>query len=205
MAAEVHAPVKHDEFADPDLHRFTVETYHHMIDGGILTEDDRVELLNGVIVAMNPIGAKHAVIVTLTEDALNGLLPKGWHIRVQQPMTLATSEPEPDLAIVQGEARDYFERHPNASDLGLLIEVSDRSLEFERLQKAVIYAAAGIPEYWIINLVDEAIEVYRNPKSGGESNPATYESRQVFSKDDQLTLVLDGITIGELPSAELLP
>ncbi|HUY91490.1 MAG TPA: Uma2 family endonuclease, partial [Pirellulales bacterium] len=144
-------------------YRFTVDQYHEMIDAGILGENERIELLEGGILHMSPRGPRHVFAVQELAARLAPLLPADWHLRSQDPLTLAESEPEPDLAIVRGARRAYAARHPVAGEVGLVVEVADSSLEFDRSVKQRIYAAAGIPEYWIVNLDQRSIEVYREP------------------------------------------
>ena len=135
-----------------------------MIQAGILGEDDNVELLEGWIVpkmARNP--AHDAMISMIMIDVLPPRLPKGWFCRGQSAITTTDSEPEPDIAVVRGTPRDYLARHPGPADMVLVIEVAESSLPRDRSHKGRIYAAASVPVYWIINLVDPQVEVYTDP------------------------------------------
>jgi Uma2 family endonuclease len=174
-----------------------------MIETGILGEDDRVELLDGWIIEMSPIGPPHATCVGLIAAALQNILPSGWFLRLQDPITLATSEPEPDLAIVRGNLRDYSDRHPGGDDIGLMIEVADASLQFDRLQKRAQYAMAGIVQYWIVNLVDRCVELHRGPAPGDRG--IDYRDRQVITADGTVELILDGQSVGSIAVADILP
>lgn len=145
-----------------------------MAEAGILHEDDRIELIEGKIVEMAPIGSRHAFCL----DRLNRLFQLNMRageglIRVQNPIRLSDeTEPEPDLAVatlVHGEER-YAEAHPSSADVLLVVEVADSSLVYDRRTKVPLYAAAGIPEYWLIDLVGNRIEVYRNPLAGSFSD-----------------------------------
>ena len=186
-------------------HRFTVDKYQQMIESGILTEDDRVQLLAGVIIEMTPIGPRHRVTVTKLNELLYRVLPTGWHLACQQPIALSDSEPEPDLSIVRGEILEYQDRIPAGSDVGLVIEVADRSLELDRTQKKAIYATAGIPEYWIVNLNEKTVEVYRDSKPAEADQPARYETKQVLTSAESLTLQLGSESLGKLKVADFLP
>ena len=143
----------------PMPRRFSVEEYHRMIEAEILSENDRVQLVDGWIIEMPPIGPEHCTSTSLVGTALDDALPDGWIVRRQDPITLATGEPEPDVVVARGTVRDYARRHPTSVDIALLVEVSDATLNFDRVEKLSTYAAAGIVEYWIVNLVDRQIEV----------------------------------------------
>ena len=187
----------------PAPHRFTVERYHEMIEKGILTKNDRVELIEGQILEKSPIGGPHSYTVEELYDVLKAMLPPGWKISSQRPVTLPESEPQPDLSIVRGTNADYKNRHATPSEIALLIEVPDSSLATDRLLKSRVYAVAGVPEYWIVNLAEQQIEVHRQPRV----NPtgAGYESRQVFSAFEKVPFALGGQTIGEIAVARILP
>src|SRR5438270_1483781 len=146
------------------VRRFTVEEYHQMIQAGVLGEDDDVELLEGWIVPKMPRNPPHDTMISIVmDDVLTRRLPGGYHCRGQSAITTAESEPEPDIAVVRGPKRDYLTRHPGPVDMVLVVEVSDSSLPRDRTIKVRIYAAAAVPVYWIINLVDQQVEVYTDP------------------------------------------
>jgi len=196
---EIPAAVLPLATAAPCLRRFTVDQYHRMIETGILSVNDRVELVDGWIVEMSPIGPAHATCVQLILEALQERLPQGWFVRVQDPITLETGEPQPDLAVVRGAVRDYSERHPSEEEVGLVIEVADASLYFDRLQKQSQYAGVGIAQYWILNLVNRCLELHRSPVTGG------YADREVIGADGKVTLALAGQHVGEFKVADFLP
>ena len=181
----------------------TVDQYHELINIGHLGEKDNLELIEGYLVQKMSRNPPHDGTIDLVRAALLGLIPPGWWMRVQQGATLPDSEPEPDVAVVRGNARSYLTRHPGPADFGMVIEVSDSSLAFDREDKARIYARAGLPVYWIVNLVDRQIEVYEQP-SGPTSDP-TYGSNHVYKPGDSVLLVLDGNTLGTIPVSDLLP
>lgn len=143
------------------LWRLTRARYDQMVDAGILGEDDRVELLDGLLVAREPQGGRHAMTVGLVRAALERAFGKRHHIREEKPVALDDlSEPEPDVVVVRGRLRDYHE-HPSAPVL--IVEVAESSLRHDRLRKGALYARAGIADYWVVNLIDEVLEVYREP------------------------------------------
>jgi Uma2 family endonuclease len=185
------------------VRRFTVDEYHQMIQAGILGEDDNVELLEGWIVPKMPRNPPHDAIVSIVTDILPPLLPKGWFRRVQSAITTTASEPEPDISVIRGSHRDYFGHHPGPADMALVIEVSDSSLLRDRSLKGRIYAAASVPVYWIINLVDNLVEVYTDP-TGPDPAPA-YRTRHDYRIGDLVPFIIDGRDLGPIPAQELLP
>jgi len=185
------------------LHRFTVKQYHKMIADGVLTEDDRVELLDGFLVEKMPHDPLHDGTVQLVEAAVSTLLPNGWCVRVQSAITLSGSEPEPDLALVRGNKRSYLANHPTRASFGIVIEVSNTTLDSDRVDKGAIYAEAGLPEYWIVNVVDMQIEVFQQP-SGPATTPQ-YAVAQIYRRGDNVPFALDGQQLGSIPVNDLLP
>jgi Uma2 family endonuclease len=162
---------------------FTPERYFALVDEGVLRPDDRVELLEGVIVAMAPQGPTHASIVTVVARLLGGLVGSEVAVRPQSPFLAGRSVPEPDVALVPGREMDYVGRHPDAAYL--VVEIAESSLPQDRLTKAVIYAEAGIPEYWIVNLRDRVVEVLREP----DRRLRLYASRRVVHPGEEIRLV----------------
>ena len=183
--------------------RLRVEQYHAMIQAGILTEDDPVELLEGWLVTKMPKNPRHRVATQLTREALAQVLPSGWHVDAQEPITTADSEPEPDVVVVQGNRREYVDRHPGPQDIALVIEVADSSLQRDRSSKKRLYAAAAITEYWIINLIANQVEVYIEPSGAGTQ--ADYRHSRSYALSDAVSVVLEGREVGSLPVQDLLP
>lgn len=147
--------------------RFSVHEYHRMAEVGILSEDDRVELIEGEIVKMSPIGSRHAACVGRLNRLLQRLVRLDAIVRVQDPIRLDVySEPEPDVALVKTRDDFYSREHPGPGDVLLLIEVADTSVERDLEAKLPLYARAGIPEVWLVNLPAETIEVNSRPDSG---------------------------------------
>ena len=136
--------------------------YDRLVEAGVFGPEDRVELLDGLLVVREPQGQRHATAVGLVRAALERAFGRAFHLREAKPIALDDrSEPEPDIAVVHGRLRDYASAHPSRPVL--VVEVADTSLALDRLRKGGLYARAGIPDYWVVNLVDEALEVYRRP------------------------------------------
>jgi len=140
---------------------WTRKEYDELIKSGFFDEDEPIELLGGQLIVAEPKGSPHST-AALTVEALRMAFGPGWLVRVQDPVALdAESEPEPDVAVVPGLPRDYLAEHPARP--ALLVEVAESSLAFDRGHKGSLYARAGVADYWIVNLVDEVLEVYREP------------------------------------------
>jgi Uma2 family endonuclease len=185
------------------VRRFTVDEYHHMIESGVLHDDEPLELLEGWLVPKMTRKPPHDVAVVLASDALRTRIPQGYHLRIQCAETTSDSEPEPDIVVVRGVARDYTSRHPGPNETALVIEVADSSLTRDRSVKARVYARAGIAVYWIVNLVDSQIEVYTAPT--GPCDEPRYQSRRDFHPRESAPLLIDGNEIGSIPAQDLLP
>lgn len=162
--------------------RFTREEYYRMAEMGLF-DGERVELIEGDIVRMSPVSPLHGEIVTLIAEKLWTLFGRGYRVRVQQPLAIGDSEPQPDIAVVPGKPGDYREAHPTTAIL--VVEVAQTSAEYDREVKAPLYARAGIPEYWIVNLDEGCIEVYRDPAPMGEGY--IYRSRRIYTQGEQIT------------------
>jgi Uma2 family endonuclease len=147
---------------------FTVAEYYQMAQAGILSEDDRVELIEGEIVTMSPIGSRHAGCVNRLNRHFSQGVGNRALVSVQNPIRLNDySEPEPDLALLRPRPDFYTQTHPEAQDVLLLIEVADTSTEYDRKVKIPLYARAGIIEVWLVLLAEQLIEVYRQPAPDG--------------------------------------
>jgi Uma2 family endonuclease len=148
-------------------HRFSVAEYHRMIELGILREDHRVELIAGEIVAKMPTGERHNFTLIQLNDLLSVPLAGRAICLHQSPVTLQGTEPEPDLVLLERAPSRYRTRKAIPADVLLLVEIADSSLEIDRSVKLPLYAENGIVEYWIVNLVENQIEVYRHPQANG--------------------------------------
>jgi Uma2 family endonuclease len=174
-----------------------------MIRTGILTADDPVELLAGWLVYKMPKNPPHRIATRLAQQALEAVVPVGWYVDAQEPITLSDSEPEPDVMIVRGETRDYRDRHPGPEDVALIVEVADSTLERDRGVKRIVYARAGIPVYWIINLLECALEVYYEPS--GMAEGADFRQRRDYGPSESVPVMIDGLEVGRVFVRDLLP
>ncbi|MCC5896525.1 MAG: Uma2 family endonuclease [Phormidium sp. BM_Day4_Bin.17] len=165
--------------------KFTVKDYHKMAELGILHPDERLELIDGEILKMSPIGRRHAAYVTKIANHFMRLLGSEMTIvNVQNPIILNDlSEPEPDVSLLKPRQDQYFSGLPQAADVYLVIEVAESSLESDRSEKLPRYAAAAIPEVWLINALTHQLECYRHPDNG------RYREYQTLERGDSLRLV----------------
>lgn len=185
------------------LRRFSVSEYHRMIEAGILDEDDAVELLDGYIVLKMPRNPPHDTSLQRVRKRVEALLPSGLDVRIQCAVTLPESEPEPDVTVVQGDELTYATRHPGPGEIELVVEVADSTLQRDRNDKGRIYARAGIPIFWIVNLVDRQLEVNTTPSATG-ANPG-YTQHQIYGLTGVVSLVLNGKVVGGIPVRDLFP
>lgn len=179
--------------AEIEQHRWTRKDYERMVDSGVFEPGAKVELVEGVIYDMPAQGSLHTTGVSLALRALSRVFP---HVRAQMPLALGLdSEPEPDVAVVTGEVRDYTHGHP-ATAL-LVVEVAHNSLRHDRQKKLPLYARSGIPEAWILNLRDKTLEVYREPSEG------LYRSRVSLVDEDSVSPLSRPDAV--IPVSELMP
>lgn len=165
--------------------RWTRKEYDRLAEAGILDPSERVQLIEGDIVTMTPQNSLHAASIGKTQRVLERLYGSNVWVRVQMPLIIdPDSEPEPDLAVVPGAPTDYVHEHPHTALL--VVEVSDTTLTLDRDRKRTIYARAGIPEYWIVNLSDHCLEVYRDPVAS-PGQPGSYRSSQTLSPSEHLS------------------
>jgi Uma2 family endonuclease len=195
------APVRDATDAAPAPYRFTVVQYHRMIDAGFFV-DVRCELLEGLVVEKVTHNPPHSAAITALQRRLSRHLGDEWLLRIQCAITLADSEPEPDLAIVKDSEDFYAQHHPYPQDVALVVEVSDASLRQDRIRKMRLYAAARLPVYWIVNLVDRQVEVYTRPRAGRSPE---YRQRQDYRSGATVPVVLAGREVARLRVRELLP
>jgi len=177
-------------------HRFSVEDYHRMAQAGILGEDDRVELIDGEIVDMAPIGPRHAGTVKRLADLLSGALRGRAILSVQDPVRLGErSEPQPDVALLRPRADYYASGHPTAADVLLVVEVAETSADYDRQVKVPLYARHGVAEAWLVDLAAGAVEVYRGPGAGSYGEVRTLGRGETLSPlaFPELTLTVDEI------------
>jgi Uma2 family endonuclease len=165
MSSELAAP---RQSRPPTRHRLTAKEFHRMAEAGILHENDRIELVEGELIDMAPIGGNHAGIVAQLNAWLTGAAAGRYIVFPQNSLALSEhSEPQPDLTLLKPRDDYYRSALPTPSDVLLLIEVSDTTVEFDRNTKAPLYARSGIPEVWLVNLRDQVVEVLREPTAQG--------------------------------------
>jgi len=183
--------------------RFTVDQHLAMFRAGIVTEDDRIELLDGWLVPKAAKTPPHFVASQLVRDWLRRVSPDGWCGFATASLRLAASMPDPDAVVLRGELRSYGNRWPQGDDVGLIVEVADASLFCDQVVKKAIYAQAGIPCYWLVNLIDGRIEEYTDPAGSVENSD--YLQRRDYSVDGEIALLLDGRHVANVPVRDLLP
>ncbi len=156
----------------PDLvsrrYRLSICQYEKMTAAGVISEDEPVELIEGLLVTKMSRNRPHIVAGKKGLKVLSRLLPAGWHVAKEDPIVTSDwSKPEPDLAIVRGDAEDYLDHDVTASDVALVIEIAESSLSIDQKEMARVYGTSGLPVYWIVNLIDRQVEVYADPGPDG--------------------------------------
>ncbi len=185
------------------IFRFSLEQYHQMARQGILEDNNQVEFLEGILVNKMTKNRAHSLATHRLRVLLEGLVGEGYYVESQEPTTTSDSEPEPDVMVVRGKLEDYQDQQPPASQVPLIVEVADSSLLQDRGWKKRIYARAGIPVYWIVNLVQRQLEVFTQP-SGEVENP-DFAQCQAYGLGQDLPVVLDGKEVGRIALKEVLP
>ena len=201
-------PVVHPDGASPPiglLRRFTVDEFERLEEAGVFGPEERVELLNGIICMMTPIGDHHSFCVETLGDLIGPLLGKEFCKWSQQPSISPNDKPQPDIYVSRGDRRKYKDKRPTLSELVLVIEVADSSVQHDRTIKLPIYAAAGIPEYWILNIPDRKLEVYRKPIAATVKDPSKYEVLETYASEQSVDLVLEGNRLGAFTVHDALP
>jgi Uma2 family endonuclease len=172
---------------DRKTRRWSRIEYDRLIDLGVFQPGDPIELIGGELLVAEPQGAPHYTSIRKTARALERAFGPSWDVRIQGPIGLDDeSEPEPDVAVVPGDPEDYRTSHPTRA--ALVVEVSESSLPFDRGRKGSVYARAGILDYWIVNLVDRVLEVYREPIADAAAPfGARYSRREDFDTSGQVS------------------
>ena len=170
------------------VRRFSLEEYHQLIEMGFFRDDERIELIEGILVPMPPMSSRQAACIRKLQNRFTVDLQGRVSVSIQLPLAIPgrTSEPEPDIALLKLDPGNYSERHPRPSDVLLALEVSYSTLAYDDGDKRRLYARAGIQEYWIVNLNDESVIVYRKPYAPNRRD-ADFESKQTFRVGDRLT------------------
>jgi len=202
MSIVISAPLLASLPPEPPA-RFTVGQYHTMLDAGVFAEDEAFELLEGWLFHKMAKKATHRVSTRAMRKKLEKLLPTGWDVDSQEPITTLDSEPEPDVSVVRAGVLDSKKRHPKPKEVGLVVEISQETLARDRGIKKRIYARARIPIYWIVNLVDTQIEVYTDPT--GPAKRPNYRHDQIYKPGDSIPLVFDGKEIAKIDVNDILP
>lgn len=183
--------------------RLSVQQYHQMIDAGILTTDAPIELLEGWLVHKMPKTPTHRITTKLVRKALAKLTPSGYSVDSLEAITLEDSEPEPDVVVVRGKPRSADDRPPTAQDIELVVEIADSTLERDRTLKKRLYARAGIPQYWLVDLLELCIEVYTEPT--GFIGEPDYQQVQSYELADFVPVAIGQMEMGQLAVREVLP
>jgi Uma2 family endonuclease len=185
-----------------EIFRLSVERYQEIARSGILDEDDRVELLEGVLVAKMTKYPRHVFVGKRALKVIGAALPPGWHVAKEDPLATEDSVPEPDCMVLRGSEDDYRDRFPGPEDVALVVEISDTTPNRDRATKRRIYARVGIAFYWIVNLVSDTIEVHSDPS--GPSPAPGYRTIVEYRPGDHVPLVLDGQEVGRVAARDLL-
>jgi Uma2 family endonuclease len=185
------------------LYRLNVEQFLASIKIGVFPHGPRLELLAGLLVAQLSRTDPHDFVVGAVGEELRKIVPSGWFVREEKAVTLGRfSRPIPDLAVVKAPRALYVQRAPTELETALIVEVGESNYRLDRGLKWRLYASAGIPCYWIINLHEPQIEVYRNPEGKGRS--ASYRDCSTFRPGDEVPLFVDGQDVGRVPFCEIL-
>jgi len=178
------------------VRRFSVAEYFELVEQGFFAEREKCELLEGWIVPKMGKNPPHDNTIDILLGLLSEMLQGNWFVRVQNVLEAPESAPEPDLAIVRGKRGNFASRHPQGADVGLVIEVSHATLSVDR-RKAVIYARAGVPVYWIVNLKDKCLEIFESP-SQRPNGSVEYAPPRIVRRGETIDLILDKTVVGQI-------
>jgi Uma2 family endonuclease len=193
----------HGDVPTVPIWRFTLDEYHEMVRAGILHSGAPIEFLEGWLVTKMIKNPAHRVATRKTRLVLEHVVGERWSVDTQEAITTHDSEPEPDISVVRGDTTKLADRHPRPDEIGLLVEVADSTLSQDRGPKKRVYAAARIPVYWIVNLIDRCVEVYTMPTGPGPQ--PDYEVHRIFGPGELIPLVLDAEDVARLAVDDLLP
>lgn len=178
------------------LRRTTVDEYHRMIDDGYFAENERFELINGWIIEKMPKNPPHSTVNTRVRQLLEDQLPRDqFTVRVQEPITLENSEPEPDVVVARGTVETYSRRHPAPADVLLVLEVADSTLDLDQGPKLEVYAASALEPYVILDIQNRSVLIYRSPRDGA------YAAPQVFQGSEEITLQIGPVAVRFMPES----
>jgi Uma2 family endonuclease len=185
-------------------YRLSIAQYEQLATAGVLAEGDPAILWHGTLAAKMTKGRPHTVALVRLDGLLSRLVPAGWHVEQEQPMSIGDDGmPEPDLMIVRGTVLDFPDRPPTAQDVALIVEVADSSLPVDSGDVLETYAGEAIPVYWIVNLPKRRIEVHSRPTGPGQA--PYYAEHHNYGPDDEVPVVLDGREVGRVAVREVLP
>jgi Uma2 family endonuclease len=178
--------------------RLTIEQYEALVESGVFTKRDSFHLVNGVLVTKVTKNRPHVIATEETRRNLERIVPSGWHVMSEAPVCLPpNSIPEPDVALVRGKPKDHAD-HPRPADLALIVEVAEASVSEDRMM-ALVYGAAGIPVYWILNLKRRQVEVYTLKQRGGYGKP------RIFKAGHSVPVMIEGREVGQIAVIDILP
>ncbi len=184
---------------EPVRRVWTRKSYHQLAEAGFFGPDEKLELIEGDILTLSPVGSQHSITVLRTFQFLAKAFGSDFHVNIQQPIVLNDlTEPEPDIIVAKGESTLYEDHHPRPDELLLVVEVSDTTLQFDRTHKSALYSANGIPEYWIVKPPQRQVEVFRQPESG-----SNFHSNEILSDGQMLSSVQSPETTIQI--SDLLP
>ena len=202
MSTALDPPVVKTPLAAGVPFMFTADAFFRMIEAGVFHREDRVGLWEGRIYQKMAKNIPHSNTSMILPFTINRILPDGWFLMAENPVNLGPRlAPLPDYCVLRGVPKDYLGRHPVATDIGLLIELSDSSLKHDTSVKWTTYAEAGIPAYWVVNLVQNLIQTYETPVPA----EGRYALEAVYAVGQSVPLRLDGILIAEIAALDLLP
>ena len=183
--------------ASPVVYRLSVDEFERIADS---LDDERVELLDGLIVRREEMKPLHVLVTERLRRRLDRRLPADWFVREDKPLRIPNfNEPLPDLAVVRGQPEVYLHYHPGPDDVAIVIEVSDSSLGRDHGEKWISYSRCGIPVYWVVNLIDSKVEVYTGP------TPTGYATATDFRTGDHVPVVIAGISVSPIAVGDILP
>ncbi|MDZ4769745.1 MAG: Uma2 family endonuclease [Chloroflexota bacterium] len=196
-------PIAGVQTSTSDLFLISVERYEAMIRSGIITAEDNIELIHGKLIKKMGKNEPHILVAGLLMDWLVQSLPRGWFVSIENPIRMPDSLPEPYAVIVRGERREYGNRRFTPSEIAVVVEIADTTLDSDPAIRLSLYAGAGIAVYWIANINARQIEVYTLPQTG---DPAPfYRSLMIYTAADSIPLILDGAQVASIAAADLLP
>lgn len=192
--------------ARPQPYRLTVEMYERIAAAGVFPDKTPIYLWRGQLVQKMTKGRRHNIASAELNAALLQIVPRGWFVRPEQPITIADDGmPEPDFTVVRGRSRDYGDRDVFAKDVSLVVEVADSSLAVDSGVMVEDFAREAIPVYWVLNVPGRTIDVYTEPTGAREAGPPYYAQRRSYRPEEEVPVVLDGREVGRIAVRDVLP